>query len=388
MSNSSFRVLATLVRAGCLGGMSSARACICLLFCAGAASAQVSLRVPNEIEPPGGILEMKVALTEPEPIVIGGIALQFDPGPLGSVQDVALFSPGADVTGTAVVAGNRIYIAFNSPGGSFGTGGRDLVIAAVAIPVRADAAPGDQSNLIIDAEASWWTDPGGQPYTQEATPGLLTVGGNLSVSEVVPGSAVLPAGSTFTVRGMGFQPGVRLQLEGVDIASRFVSANEIEGTVLQETRMHGQRVRIRNPDRTTTTYASFMRSVPMGESSRPLLAQTVPVFSQATFVEAYFNPNIGADRFEGLAFQTPGADSADIAIKAYSAVGELLGSTNFSLPAGMRISRDVSEFLPGVTFTAGSYLRVFSQTPVQMLGLIGDEAAGTVLPLDPSPAPP
>src|SRR5216683_961266 len=343
MSNSSFRVLATLVRAGCLGGMSSARACICLLFCAGAASAQVSLRVPNEIEPPGGILEMKVALTEPEPIVIGGIALQFDPGPLGSVQDVALFSPGADVTGTAVVAGNRIYIAFNSPGGSFGTGGRDLVIAAVAIPVRADAAPGDQSNLIIDAEASWWTDPGGQPYAQEATPGLLTVGGNLSV-------------------------------------------NEVEGTVLQETRMHGQRVRIRNPDRTTTTYASFMRSVPMGESSRPLLAQTVPVFSQATFVEAYFNPNIGADRFEGLAFQTPGADSADIAIEAYSAVGELLGSTNFSLPAGMRISREVSEFLPDVTFAAGSYLRLLSQTPVQMLGLIGDEAAGTVLPLDPSPA--
>ncbi len=388
MSDSNFRVLATRVQTRCPENMTPLRACMGLLFCAGAASAQVSLRVPNETEPPGGMLEMKVALTEPQPIVTGGIALQFDPGPLGPVQDVALFSPGADVTGAAVVAGNRIYIAFNSPDGSFGTGGRDLVIAAVAIPVRADAAPGDQSNLVIDAEASWWADPGGQPYAQDAQPGLLTVGGNLSVSEVVPGSAVLPAGSTFRVRGMGFQPGVRLQLEGVDIASRFVSANEIEGTVLQETRMHGQRVRIRNPDRTTTTYASFMRSVPMGESSRPLLAQTVPVFSQATFIEAYFNPNTGADLFEGLAFQTPGADSAEIAIEAYSAVGELLGSTSFSLPAGTRISREVSEFLPDVTLGAGSYLRAVSQAPVQMLGLIGDEAAGTVLPLDPSPAPP
>src|SRR5216683_986160 len=199
MSDSNLSVLATRVRARCLGGMSSARACICLLFCAGAASAQVSLRVPNETEPPGGMLEMKVALTEPQPITTGGIALHFDSGPLGSVQDVALFSPGADVTGTAVVAGNRIYIAFNSPDGSFGTGRRDLVIAAVVIPVRVDAAPGDQSNLVIDAEASWWADPGGQPYAQEAQPGLLTVGGNLSVSEVVPGSAVLPVGSTFTV---------------------------------------------------------------------------------------------------------------------------------------------------------------------------------------------
>jgi hypothetical protein len=187
---------------------------------------------------------------------------------------------------------------------------------------------------------------------------------------------------------MGFQPGVRLQLEGADVATRFVSSSEIEGTVRQETRMHGQRVRLRNPDRTTTTYSSFMRSVPLGESSRPLLAQTVPVFSQATFVEAYFNPNTGADLFEALAFQTPGSDSADIAIEGYSADGELLASTNVSLPAGMRISRGVSEFLPGVTFAAGSYLRVFSQTPVQMLGLIGDETAGTVLPLDPSPAPP
>jgi hypothetical protein len=54
----------------------------------------------------------------------------------------------------------------------------------------------------------------------------------------------------------------------------------------------------------------------------------------------------------------------------------------------MRISREVPEFLPDVAFTAGSYLRVFSQSPVQMLVLIGDETAGTVLPLDPSPAPP
>jgi len=388
MSDGNFAVLATGARAGCLRGMFLTRACTGLLFCAGASSAQVSLRVPNETEPPGGTLEMKVALTEPEPITTGGIALEFDPGPLGSVQDVALFSPGADVTGAAVIAGSQIYIAFNSPDGSFGTGGRDLVIAAVVIPVRDDAASGDQSNLVIDPQASWWANPLGEPYAQEAAPGLLTVGGNLSIFEVVPGSALLPAGSTFTVRGMGFQPGLRMQLEGVDIATRFVSENEIEGTVLEETRMHGQTIRVRNPDRTTTTYTSFMRTVPLGESSRPLLAQTLPVFSAATFVESYFDPNIGADRFEALAFQNPGADSADIAIEAYSADGALLASTSFSLPAGMRISREVSEFLPGVTFTTGSYLRVASQVPLQMLGMIGDDSAGTVLPLDPSPAPP
>jgi hypothetical protein len=77
--------------------MRMSRAWLSLLFCASASYAQVappvSLRIPDEREPPGGLLETKVALTESEPIVTGSCSREFAPGPLGAVQDVALFSP-------------------------------------------------------------------------------------------------------------------------------------------------------------------------------------------------------------------------------------------------------------------------------------------------------
>ncbi len=389
MQDKTVAPLATLARTKCHQGMQVVRGLFCLLLWAGSASAQpgpgISLTILNERQPPGGMLEMKVVLTEPEPIIIGGIALEFEPGPLGSVEGAALFSPSGDVSGAALINGNLIYISFNAPQGSFGTV-RDLPIAAVAIPVRADARLGDQSRLTIDPNASWWVDPFGDPYAQEVRPGLLTVGGNLSITDVVPGSAVVPANSLVTVMGMGFQPGARIQIEGADVVStRFVSSTRLEGIVAQDTQMHGKRVRVRNPDQTIATYYSFFRSVPQGESSRRLLAQTVPIFALAVFSEAYFNPIAGTGQFAALAFQTPGAESADIAIEAYSAAGDFIGSTNFTLPQGMRISREVSEFLPDVTFSAGSYLRAVSTIPVQMLGLVGDEGAGTVVPVDPSP---
>jgi len=332
---------------------------------------------------------MKVALTEPEPIVTGGCALEFGPAPLGAVQDVALFSPTGNVSATAVIDGGRIFIAFNSPDGTFGTGGRDLTIAALAIPVRDDANPGDQSPLTLDPDASWWLNPMGDPYAQEVRQGLLTVGGSLSITDIVPGSAFVPANSTIAVLGMGFQPGARLrvQIEGVEVRStRFVSPTRLEVTVGQDALMHGKRIRLTNgdPDRTMATYDSFMRSIPLGESSNTLLARTVPIFSLASFSEAYFNPFAGPGHFSALAFKNPGSESADISLEGYSAEGELIASTTFTLPEARRISREVSELLPDVVFAEGSYLRAISTVPVQMLGLLGDDAAGTVLPVDPA----
>jgi len=382
---------ATLAMTRCLENMRRLVGVCCFLLCAISAWAQpvVSLRIPDETEPPGGLLEMKVQLTEPEPILTGGIALEFEPAPLGSLEDAALFSPAGDVTGAAVVVGgSRVYIAFNSPDGSFGTGGRDQAIAALAIPVRSDAAVGSQARLTLDPNASWWINPQGDFYVQEVRQGLLTVGGRLSINNVVPGSALVPAGASIAVLGTGFQPGARVQIEGVAVSStRFVSPTRLEARLGQDTQMHGKRIRVRNANGTEVTYYSFQRTVSFGDSSRPLLARTVPIFALATYFEAYFSAFADPGRFSAVAFKTAGDEPADISLEAYSAEGELLGSTTLTLPQGRRIAREASELFPEVTFGPGSRLRAVSSIAVQMLGLLGDDAAGTVVPVDPDVVP-
>lgn len=357
------------------------------LCCATSVWAQplLSLRIPDETLPPGALLGMKVELTEPEPILTGAFALAFEPGPFGSLQDAALFSPAGNVTGTAVVVdGNQVQIAFNSPDGAFGTGGRDLAIAALAIPVRSDAEVGSGANLTLDPEASWWVNPQGDFYTQQIRQGLFTVGGSLSIYDVIPGSGPVATGDSVAILGTGFQPGARVQIEGVVVTStRFVSPSRLEVAVGQDTVMHGKRIRLRNADRTEVTYYSFHRTVSDGDSSRPLLARTVPIFALATYSEAYFSAFANPGRFVAAAFKTVGDEPADIAIEAYSAEGELLGSTALALSPGRRIAREASELFPDVAFGPGSRLRAVSSIPVQMLGLLGDDAAGTVLPVDP-----
>jgi hypothetical protein len=48
------------------------------------------------------------------------------------------------------------------------------------------------------------------------------------------------------------------------------------------------------------------------------------------------------------------------------------------------MAREVSELFSGATAPAGGFLAVRSSAPVQMLGLVGDDAAGTVDPLLPA----
>jgi hypothetical protein len=393
MPHSRFAQCETRRKTRCLERIGMLRAAILsLLFYATASVAQgtppVLLRVPDQQEPPGGLLALKIALTEPLPIIRGMMALAFDPAPLGSIQDVALFSPTGNVSGTAVIDGGQINIVFNAPDGTLGTGGRDVTLAAIAIPVREDANPGDQSSLTLDPNASWWMNPFGETYAQEIRQGLLTVGGTLSITDVVPGSASAPAGSTIAVLGMGFQTDARVQIEGVDVGpTLFVSPTRLEVTLAGDALMHGKRIRVRNPDRTMATYDSFLRSSPVGESSRLLLARTVPIFSLATLSEAYFHLSANPEHFSALAFRNPESQTADISLDAYSAEGEPIASTTFALPGAQRISREVSELFPDAVFPSGSYVRATSTIPVQMLGLLGDDAAGTVLPVDPNPTP-
>jgi len=87
-------------------------------------NAEIYPRVLDERSPPGGMIQLKVKLTEPRPITLGASTvgdLEGARGPLGTPQAVALFTSEGDVSGAAVVSGQQVSIRFLSRHGTFGT---------------------------------------------------------------------------------------------------------------------------------------------------------------------------------------------------------------------------------------------------------------------------
>jgi hypothetical protein len=344
--------------------------------------AGICLRVSDQSAPPGGGIQLNVVVTEPKPISSGSTAVAFDTAFLDTVQGVTLFSPAGDVIGAAVVDGNQVRFKFTSPQGAFGTA-LDSPIITVSIAVRPDATPGGTARLTLDPNASFWLDLFDQTYPQEVNSGLFTVRGSISITEVVLGREDLPAGSTITLKGIGFQPLTRVSIADVHSSTRFVSSTQIDVVLAEPALMRGKRVRAINPDNSIATYYAYVRGVPQGQSARPLLAATVPIFAQDTFPEVFFDASVDPAQFLGLAFQNQNPDATTITLELFSATDELLGTTTFDLPSGTRISREVSEFIAVAAPPPGSYLHAISTLPVQTIGLIGDEAAGTVAPVSP-----
>ena len=347
--------------------------------------AGICLRVSNQSAPPGGGIQLSVVVTEPKPIVTGGTAVAFDVGLLDSVQGVAVFSPAGDVIGAAVIDGNQVRLQFTSPQGALGTS-LDTPILTVSLAVRPDATPGGTAGLRLDPDASFWLDLFGQMYPQEVKPGVFTVQAvdSISIKEVVLGREDLPAGSTITVKGTGFQPRTRIVISEVRILSTtFVSPTQIDVVLAELALMRGKRVRAENPDRSFAYYYAYLRAIPQGQSARALLAATVPIFAQDTFPEVFFDASVDSSQFLGLAFQNQNANSTTITVELFSAADELLGTTTFDLPPGTRIAREVSEFITSAAPPPGSYLHATATLPVQTIGLIGDETAGSVAAVSP-----
>jgi hypothetical protein len=344
----------------------------------------VSLKVLNSSAPPGGTIQLTVTVTEPKPIITASAGISFDTGVLGPVMGVALYGPAgasSDAAGTAVPSGNALTVRTTSPSGGFGT---DVAvpILAVTLGVRPDANPGSQSMLVLDPATSFWIDPLGQPYAQQVKSGSFEVGGTLSINDVFPGTGLLPAGAAVSVRGMGFQPGAIVEIDGVAVASTtFVSSSEVDVTIGAAADLYGRRVRVRNPDLSVASYRAYLRAQWLGRSANLLLASTDPIFSPQTFTGAFFTKAPAAGQFLALALQNPAAASADVSIELRSTAAGSIASTTVTLPPRTRISRQVSELFAAQSLPPDGFLVVRSSSPVQMLGLLGDDAAGTVEPV-------
>lgn len=353
----------------------------------------VSLAVASPTVPPGGLLQMQVFVTEPKPILKGrqgvksGAALAALGSPLGTVRDAAIFSSGGDVSGVAVLGSAATRFFFSSPLGTFGTND-DIPVITLARPVRASATPGQIENLTLDANDSLWLDPDGRQYPVELKSGTMTVGGFLSISDVVPGAGVVSPGTLIAIKGVGFQPDSKVDIGEANVeTSQYVSPNLIQVTLRDPVEIRGQRVRVENRDNERVTYYPYQRTARIGSSTHPLIASSFPLFSQTAQRLGYFRSALHGKVFSGLALQNLNSTSVTATLQLYSQAGVLLSTQTQVLGRNTFIARDLVELFPGVTPANGTRVKVTSSKGIQMLGLLGDDGSGMVLPVAASTTP-
>lgn len=340
--------------------------------------------IGSESAAPGGMVQMKVAISEPKPITSGTTQLTFDPTLFSSVDGIALMNSTGNVSGAAVENGTDVSIRFTSGGGMINvTPGYPIL--TIAATVRPDAVRGQKGVLTLNAAGSWFQDLFGQPYPQNVSPGQFTVDTVPTISNVEPGGRTVPAGSVVTIFGTGFGPQTRVQFENATVVSTsVVSSNEVQVTLAQTVSMAGQKIQIDN-NGPTTVYYSYLRATPTSQSNIDLLRRTVPVFSNIAALGGRFQaalPAHGRATFAGLALQNPNADAAHVTLQLLSISGEQIAATEMTLAPETRITAGVSEFFPDASAPMGSYVRFSSTLPVQSVGLLGDEGAGTVVPFN------
>lgn len=347
-----------------------------------AAQTLATLRVSSEVVPAGGMAQVKVLNTSPKPIISGSTAMDLSQVAFDSIDGINMFSPTGDVAGAAVVSGGKVSLRFSSPNGTFGLN-TDYPIMSFALRLSQACFPGQVMPVDINPASLWVSSTGAFQY--EYQQGKITVGGSISITDVVPGGGVLPPGATFSILGTGFGPKTSIAIRSFAFSSvQYVSPNEIRVVAKNGGRLDGVLIQAKNPDGSSDTYYSYMRGVQVGASAQPLLARTVPVFPMNPAFEALLpptiSPQVNPDYFTAIALQNPGFLPSDVTIQAMSPQGAVTGSVQLTLQPRNRIQRAISELF-GSTLPTGGYLHIIATEPVQMLGLLGSNSTATVTPV-------
>lgn len=326
----------------------------------------LSFKILDESVPPGGVAQMKVTITEPKPISTGRGGMLYDG--FDVVDGIALISPADDTVGIARVMGHEIELALRSPSGTYGTT-VDYPVLTIAGHVPATTPLGSSFLFDLDAASLSFLDATGTPYPVEVKPGRLTVAPTISIDDVQPGSADLPAGSVVRILGTNLSPKTEIRLDEVRLASqRFVSANEIDIVLAGPARMHGMHVKAKSPGGLTASYFSYQRTKRDGESLDPLFAGLVPVFPRRSTTAATID--LTGDT-AGVGFQNIGATPSTITAELATADGTWLSSATFALGSSRYLVRSITELFH-VSYAPGLTVRLTASAPIQAMGVAID----------------
>ena len=329
------------------------------------------VRTLSEKIPAGGTVQVKYLLTTPRPISGGGPKL-YDNG--FAVNGVAITSPLGDSAGVALSNNGVLAVEIISPNSDYGTGDYPFLTIALTIPPSTKTS----STFPLAFPDSVYQTPTGPVTLQNLNPGTLTVGGSVSIHGAIPGGGTWPAGTAIRVHGTGFVRGTKLITKMRTTTPVYVSPTEMVFTLTAGDTLDTQPITAQNPDGSTATFYSYLRGVPVSVPSRTMLQKADPIFQLQTHGIATVGPlpALGAGEFMALAVQNP--SQGPVSVSFY--LQRTGGTTSVVLPSGGRIMDELSALLSGLKLQAGDVITVNSTAAVQILGMTGDEVAGTLKP--------
>jgi len=338
----------------------------------------LSLKIQDATVPPNSTYQLQLMVTEPKPIGKGSSGLTVSSSVFGTGAGAAVNDPAGQACGVAVRTANGFQISVLSLNATLGSNG-DAAIVTIVLPVRPDAQVGLQ--LPVNLSNPVFLDATGQPYPLQVFPGTLTIGGTLSITEVIPEGENVPAGSAIAILGTGFTSSVRVDIEGANVVStRFVSSHEIDVTLDRAILLDGVRMRIRT-NTEEVFFFPYLRTTEAGHSSNPLVAAVDPMFSRVTYTSATLPwTTRSSTTFTGIALQNPGTNPASVTLEVLSSANAVLQTFSFSLPGKTKMTEDLLDFFaqPGASAAA---VRISSSQSIQVLGMQGDTATGSVAPI-------
>jgi hypothetical protein len=337
----------------------------------------VSLKVLDENVAPGAVGQMKVFVTEPMPISTGRGGVRF--AAFSSVDGVALTGTDNATWATALVNGPQIDLSIVSPKSTFGLDS-SYPIFTIAGRVSNDTPVGASFPFILDPAAITLRDPSGALYPVDGDQAVLRVAaGAMTIDDVQPGSADLPAGAVVRVLGTNLTRKTEIRFSDTKIAyTKFVSSSEIDVVLGSCARMHGRRIRAKNPDGTEATYYSYQRTRPAGASTDPAFAGIVPVFPKRTSKFAIVD--LSGD-FAGIALQNIESSDAFVKAELLRDDGVVLGSKTLWLASYKYLVRSIPELF-GISYAPGLHVRIRASGPVETMG-VSAAGDGSVSPIPP-----
>jgi len=373
----------------------------------------IGLKVLDTSVPPGGIFQFQLSNTEPKPIGHGSTRPQVPSGP---VRGVAVNDPSGKAAGIAVintsVSPTDIKLQLSSPDALLGT---DITypVVTMSMPLSGSLTPGATFPISIDKANTSFFDSSKAYTTIEFAPGTLTIApaGSAYVSDVLPAGGLLPDRTLIKVFGAGFNANTKVSIEGTTIVpadQTLVNSGEIDvkicnGTVADTAtvcpnnggsmQLDGERVRVKDTNTNfVIEYYTYLRADDEpGSSANAQVNLVHPMFSRVTYLSATIPLVVSATQFTGLSLQNTSASDSGIKIELLDASNASLANVSFILhglgsgTAGKKITRDViADWFPSPPAGAAKVrVTVTSGPAVQVLGMLGDTSAGTIVPVIP-----
>ncbi|MEZ5419310.1 MAG: hypothetical protein R2708_18500 [Vicinamibacterales bacterium] len=362
-------------------GVAAALVAVLLAASASAQTGPMEVRTRDEVAVPGGVLQLKLEVTEPRPIFTGGGDWAFQD--YGDFLGIAVGGEAGDAAAAGVLRGTTLKVRMVSPSNTLAQTDYPILTATVGVP--GSAPPGRQT--IVDVAIDRFTGPGGAVIPTVGQPGTVIVAGGAWISDVVPGNGTVAAGGVITIHGGGFLPGeTAVTLKETALTSvTVVNDSLIQVVPAQPVTMFGREVHVEvgtGGDRQRLDYYAYPRTQTLLQSGDPLFGAVEVAFPETTWQAAAVSIAAPASAHApGLALQNASAASSTVTVRLVNGTAPAAPLT-FELPAYARVAASLAEIF-GTSCTAACTVRVHATAPVQVLGLDGDRAADVVDPILP-----